>query len=67
MTLQEIRCTAPHPDNPFRSCRAKLAKVVPGSVAAERGNLPPAGGSVLSCWRCGTEWVVTPAEAPMLR
>jgi hypothetical protein len=61
----EIRCSAPHPTAFGLSCNARLYDAVPGTLDVRlRENGVPPGCLRLKCRRCGTEYVVCPANHP---
>jgi hypothetical protein len=63
MHPSEVRCPAAHPTVPAWACNARLYAAVPGSVVIhERKNGIPHGCLHLVCPRCGTEYVVCPAD-----
>lgn len=62
MSAEPIRCTMPHPDNPRRVCRGRLADIVPGSVEARPGHIEDPGCALVLCRRCGTKWTLCPAR-----
>lgn len=53
-----VRCTAPHPDAPSRSCNARLLDAVRESIDVREGEDVPPGCIAIRCWRCGTKYVV---------
>lgn len=60
MTVEPIRCMAPHPANPLRPCRGILTRAVIGTVEASRGTDPPPGCNEVRCERCGLRYVICP-------
>lgn len=63
MPATPIRCTARHPDDPQRECRAWLLNAVPDSVDVHQNGDPPPGCVQVRCPRCGARYVVCRRDA----